>query len=227
MKYIINRREAWNKQARKGSVHGDAAAVVATNDMWKSLDAEADLDNFLRHNPEAGSLNALEFGCGVGRVVAAATKRFTHVTGVDISPTVLAGAQKYLQKQGIDQSKYTLTQLGDDCQIDAPTDSIGFAYSIICLQHNRCADARRKIYNELSRVLSPGAMACFQYSYADPKIGIFSDVGGGPSGSPDWAFRDPTEFPLEFQQTSFQIVSSDFVDHVHGKWVFLTLRNTK
>lgn len=99
---------------------------------------------------------ALDFGCGVGRLTQALGDHFQRVTGVDISPTMLAiaarknrhGARcRYLLNQG------TRLPLGD-AEVD-------LVYTSLVLQHIAPAPAEAYLL-ELLRVLRPGGLLVFQ-----------------------------------------------------------------
>jgi SAM-dependent methyltransferase len=74
---------------------------------------------------------ALDFGCGVGRLVVPLAKRFKQVVGVDVSGSMLAEAEKNIVESGLSNVQFVKSddRLGG---IDGPFDLI---HSVITFQH--------------------------------------------------------------------------------------------
>jgi spore maturation protein CgeB len=77
------------------------------------------------------SQTALEIGCGVGRMLRAAAKRYGQVIGVDISPSAIDKARELL---GIERSIQLVSNSGYDLR-DIPDASIDFVWSFASLAH--------------------------------------------------------------------------------------------
>ncbi len=101
---------------------------------------------------------ALDFGCGVGRLCQGLARHFASVHGVDISPSMLERARE-LNQFG-DRVTYHLNERDDLGRFEAGT--FDFVYSNIALQHMDPKYARRYIA-DFYRVLKPGGAAVFQY----------------------------------------------------------------
>ncbi len=100
---------------------------------------------------------ALDFGCGVGRLTQALYAHFSHVTGVDISSTMVAAAQQH--NAAPDKVNYVMN---DQPHLQLFADrSFDFVYSNITLQHVPPAPALRYI-GEFLRILRPDGLALFQ-----------------------------------------------------------------
>jgi SAM-dependent methyltransferase len=101
--------------------------------------------------------DALDFGCGVGRLSQALAERFARVQGVDVSPTMVRLAERLNRFPGV--VRYVLNDAPDLPTIaDA---SIDLVYSDIVLQH--LEPERAAVYiAEFIRVLRPGGTAVFQ-----------------------------------------------------------------
>ena len=104
---------------------------------------------------------ALDFGCGVGRVTQALSRRFARVCGVDISPTMIAMAEEL--NQSPDRCRYILNATDGLRQI--ADSSFSFIYSIVVLQHSPPEFARRYIA-EFGRIAEPGGLVMFQLTSA-------------------------------------------------------------
>ncbi len=58
--------------------------------------------------------NAVDFGCGVGRVLVPLAKRCAHVIGVDVSETMLREAEENCRKAGIENHRLIpLSSIGE------------------------------------------------------------------------------------------------------------------
>ncbi|WP_373288585.1 class I SAM-dependent methyltransferase [Brucella endophytica] len=55
----------------------------------------------------------LDFGCGVGRVTQALATKFHKAIGIDISPTMIAKAENYREKNGCGNADFILTSSSD------------------------------------------------------------------------------------------------------------------
>jgi SAM-dependent methyltransferase len=74
---------------------------------------------------------ACDFGCGVGRLLIPLAKEFKHVTGVDVSPAMLAEARCNCERLGL--NNITLSRSDDD--LAQFRNSFDFIHSYITLQH--------------------------------------------------------------------------------------------
>jgi SAM-dependent methyltransferase len=100
---------------------------------------------------------ALDFGCGVGRLTQALAARFDSATGVDIAPSMLDLAAEYNRQAG--RCKYLLNAAPDLSVLES--DRFSFVYSNYVLQHMRPEYALRYV-TEFVRVLRPGGTLVFQ-----------------------------------------------------------------
>lgn len=101
--------------------------------------------------------DALDFGCGVGRLSQALGDHFEHVTGVDISSSMIDAATKY-NRHG-ERVRYLVNDVN---HLGAFADaSFDFIYSNITLQHVPPEPALAYV-REFVRLLRPGGTAIFQ-----------------------------------------------------------------
>lgn len=101
--------------------------------------------------------NALDFGCGVGRLTQALADRFEVVWGVDIAPSMIEQAKHFDRHPGT--CHYILNERADLRMFESA--SFGFIYSNIVLQHIEPRD-QRSYLKEFVRVLTPGGVLVFQ-----------------------------------------------------------------
>lgn len=107
--------------------------------------------------PDLGRKRALDFGCGVGRLSQALAERFDEVDGVDISPSMIAHAQRF--NRFAETCRYHVNADSDLRRF--PDHHFDFIYSSITLQH--IEPRFQKLYvRDFMRVLKPGGVAVFQ-----------------------------------------------------------------
>ncbi len=99
---------------------------------------------------------ALDFGCGAGRLTQALAEHFDVVTGVDVSPAMLALAEQY-NRQG-ERCRFVCNRSAGLEQF--PSDAFDFIYSAITLQHLR-PSLTRSYLREFVRLLAPGGLLLF------------------------------------------------------------------
>ena len=120
--------------------------------------------------------DALDFGCGVGRLTQALCERFERCDGVDIAPSMIRLAEKFNRFK--EKCNYRVSST-DDLSMFADS-SLDFIYTAHVLQHMEPRYARRYI-SEFHRILRPGGVMVFEMT-TDP-------AGGTPSPLPDESRR--------------------------------------
>lgn len=108
----------------------------------------------------------LDFGCGVGRLVLPLAQRFTSVTGVDISPSMLAEARKNAGDLGLTN----IELLPSDDTLSQVTGPFDLIHSFIVLQHIPKARGEQ-ILQRLMDLLSPGGVGALHFTYANDLAG--------------------------------------------------------
>jgi len=106
---------------------------------------------------DAPRRRALDFGCGPGRLTQALGAHFQQVDGVDISPSMIALADRLNRRP--DRCRYHLNESDDLRRF--PDQTFDLVYSSITLQHVG-PDNARSYLKEFIRVLVPGGMLIFQ-----------------------------------------------------------------
>jgi SAM-dependent methyltransferase len=124
--------------------------------------------------------DALDFGCGVGRLTQALAPSFQRVTGVDISPTMIRLAERL--NRFPDRVRYLVNARPD--LVILPAASVDFIYSDIALQHIP-PDQSRAYIAEFLRVLRPGGLAVFQVTAEHREAGA---AGGRVAPMPPAAY---------------------------------------
>lgn len=178
----------WEDAARKDPLWAILSDPAKRNRAW-------DLDEFfetgrreiarlftdlraLRYSLRPG--DALDFGCGVGRLTQALAPSFQRVTGVDVSPTMIRLAERL--NRFPDRVRYVVNTRPD--LVVLPAMSFDFIYSDIALQHIP-PDQSRAYIAEFLRVLKPGGLAVFQLTAEHREAGA---VGGRVAPMPPAAY---------------------------------------
>ncbi len=102
---------------------------------------------------------ALDFGCGVGRLVIPFSKRFSEVVGIDISQSMIAEAIKNCEQVGVSNASF-VRSTDDLVNVRGQFD---FVNSYVVLQHIPVERGMRIIDHLLSRV-APGGHAMLHMS---------------------------------------------------------------
>ena len=100
---------------------------------------------------------ALDFGCGVGRLTRALAGRFDVVVGVDVSEAMIDQARRY--NGAYRTCEFRLNTDGDLRQFDSA--SFDFVYSNIVLQHLRSVPEITAYLDELIRITRPDGLVVF------------------------------------------------------------------
>ena len=115
---------------------------------------ESRLEIIERHIGKISKNRALDFGCGVGRLVEPLARRFTEVVGLDISPSMLEKARKNAVDHRLNNVTYDLS---DDVLTNA-RGTFDFVHTYIVLQHIPTKRGMGILRGLLERV-APGGVA--------------------------------------------------------------------
>lgn len=114
-------------------------------------------------------VRALDFGCGVGRLLIPLATSCQDVIGVDISPSMLAEARRNCDAAGA--TGVQLVQ-GDD-ELSGVTGSFDLIHSYIVLQHIPVERGERLV-RKLASMLGPGGVGIFHVTYRSGITGLSS-----------------------------------------------------
>ena len=116
--------------------------------------------NLLLHNRNYD--RALDFGCGIGRLIAGLHNHFNFVDGMDLSLGMLKYAKQYLDEQGVPESKYALHECNGWNLEGLDSEIYDIVYSEITLHHICVWKIRHNYFKEFYRVLKPGGIIAIQ-----------------------------------------------------------------
>lgn len=103
---------------------------------------------------------ALDFGCGVGRLLVPLSRMAREVIGVDVSDTMLAIARRNLEERDI--SNFVLVKSDDS--LSAVRSMIDFIHSYIVFQHIPVVRGER-LFTALLSKLAPGGMGALHFPF--------------------------------------------------------------
>lgn len=113
---------------------------------------------FARLLKERGSRRVLDLGCGTGRHLVYLAKEGFEPFGIDLSPTGLEQARRWLAEEGL---KAELKE-SDMTSIPYPDGFFDGAISIHVIYHGTL-DQMRKAISEIHRTLRPGGLALLTF----------------------------------------------------------------
>jgi len=171
---LFNLRRTWNHLARHDPLWAVLTAPEKSGQRWQLdeffatgvAEIEAKLGAIKKGYPSLRTGQALDFGCGVGRLSQALAGHFEKVVGVDIADDMLALARQY-NRQG-ERVQYLHNARSDLRRLEAGR--FDLVCSLITLQHLKTEYARAYIA-EFVRVCAPGGIILFQLPEHSPDVG--------------------------------------------------------
>jgi SAM-dependent methyltransferase len=146
--------DRWNdEQSFKDNVVGNYDSQQKYEYERWLLNYNGDINTPLFENTK--ELVALDYGCGMGRMVGKMNMHFDHTDGVDIGTNLI----EYSKKQ-YPGSEFWVTD-GINCG-DAHLDYYDFIYSTICMQHICSYDVRMNIWESAAKCLKSNGKVNFQ-----------------------------------------------------------------
>lgn len=161
----------------------DAYWSVLTDEQFreKNLDADARarffasgeaavahvFDSVRRHvGPDFAPARALDFGCGVGRILLPIARRCREAVGVDVSDTMLREAGANCRAFGL----ANVELVKSDDALSAVRGQFDLVHSVIVLQH---IPPQRGvgIFKRLVDLIGPGGVGALHVNYAVPSHG--------------------------------------------------------
>lgn len=180
---------------------------------------------------------ALDFGCGMGRMMKRMLRYFDSVDGVDLMQNNLDYAQIYLSKENkIQPDGYRLFKTnGGNCRIRSPH-KYHFIYSTICLQHICVHAIRIAIFRDFYLLLEEQGQCCLQMGFGfdngihwfDNHYGARSTNAGCDVTIPDVTHLEGIESDFKqvgFKEVQFALKESPHpeVKGYHPQWIFIHL----
>jgi trans-aconitate methyltransferase len=117
-------------------------------------------------NPKLSLDTAVDFGCGVGRLVIPLAGRFQKVIGVDVSPDMLNESRKNCSRFGVFNAEFALS---DDLVSRVPL-GVQLVHSFLVLQHIPVGRGLSICANLIKRLAPGGACALHVPIDRDPSL---------------------------------------------------------
>ena len=163
----IKMKKEWNERTKMNPLF-----VIATDhseteeDYWNSgidecndiLGINTERYQKIIENKDTSSMNVLEIGCGIGRILIPMRKIFGNVTGIDISSEMVQLGQKYVS----DIPNCSIVENNGTDLAEFSDNSFDFCYSFIVFQHIPEKQIVENYIKEVSRILKPSCLFRFQ-----------------------------------------------------------------
>ena len=146
-------------------------------EFWQSgrNDIDVVFQNIKEHiDPDFQPVDALDFGCGVGRLLFALSTRCERATGVDVSPSMLAEATREAAKKGIDNVSFIETS---DCN-ELGENQFCLVHSYIVFQHIP-EDRGYAILDKLLDSLRSGGVGVLHFTFSNSRFWYWSFLQHG------------------------------------------------
>lgn len=158
-------KENWDKFGKTDPLWSIVSEDDRKGNKWEIEEffatGEKEIERLLTYlasqNIELPKGQALDFGCGIGRVTQPMSRHFEVCHGVDIAPTMIELANHYNQ-QG-DKCQFHLNER-EDLKLFADG-SMNFIYCVITFQ-NMAPRYTKKYIGEFLRLIAPNGLILFQ-----------------------------------------------------------------
>jgi len=143
-------------------------------EFWQS--GQARIDAVFRRirnhvDPNFRPENALDFGCGVGRLLFAISAKSNHATGIDVSPSMLDEAKREAKKRNIDNLTFLESGNCDElgvCLFD-------FLHSHVVFQHIP-VDRGYAILDKLLASLRNGGVGVLHFTFSNKDYRVWKII---------------------------------------------------
>lgn len=193
---------------------------------------------YLLEHYKGNKRTALDFACGMGRMMLHMSNEFKVVDGVDLNQNNLSFAKKHLSENNLSAERYNL-YLSDGLSVDIPKKKYDFIYSTIALQHICVHKIRFNIIKDLYKHLNQNGAMCLQFGFGyDNGISYFDNFysARGTNAAYDICIPNESYLPYiekEFYEIGFKKLKYEFKISPHPQmgniyhpiWLFIHLQN--
>jgi SAM-dependent methyltransferase len=133
-----------------------------------------------RHiDPQFSPKRVLDFGCGVGRLLAPFAHRVEEIVGLDVSPSMLEEARRNCDERALSNVRL----LASDDDLAALTGTFDLIYSFIVFQHIP-VQRGRAIFEKLLGHLRPGGVGAIHLTYSKTRFAATHGIAPPEPPSP-------------------------------------------
>jgi len=150
-------REEWDRRAGEDARFYIASGSAESDEAFRASGERELTDVVLDGIALDPSAEALEIGCGVGRLLVPLAKRVAVAHGVDISPVMIEKSAAFCR-----EAPNVRTAVTDGTLSVLPEASLDFVFSFIVFQHIPSREPIRRYVEEAARILRPGGLFRFQ-----------------------------------------------------------------
>ena len=146
----------WEERAQRFAGEGQGLAAVCSYGMPEFYNRVIDWSQYLalrRWLAVPRGARVLDVGCGVGRWSRRLARRGAEVTGIDLSPTMIAEARRRAEAEGVATNCRFMTQDLKDLDAGAQFDVV---LGVTVLQHILDPRALRSAVTRMTDHLAPG-----------------------------------------------------------------------
>lgn len=163
MTTLAQLKDDWETLAERDPLHAILTDTTKTQGRWNLAEflatGEFEIDTVLRHIESLGHPpdfrgEALDFGCGVGRLTQSLARRFANCVGVDIASAMVR------QAEALNANAHCRYLLHAGLPLPFADKRFAFIYSNIVLQHVPRRIAMEYLC-EFVRTLAPGGVLVF------------------------------------------------------------------
>ena len=200
-------REDWNRRAVEDYRLHIATGHARSDEDFRAS-GEKDLVEYILNGIELSpDAEALEIGCGVGRLLVPLSTRIATAHGVDISEVMIGRSKEYCAHRPNVSTQTTDGTLGAFAE-----GSLDFVFSFIVFQHIPLRKAIATYVREASRVLAPGGLLRFQ---AD---GRWRERSARAADTYDGVVFSPAEIRAMVEEVGLTVVE-EWGQDTHYQWV--------
>ncbi len=150
-------RGEWDRRAGEDARFYIASGSAESDEAFRASGERELTDVVLDGIVLDPAAEALEIGCGVGRLLVPLARRVAVAHGVDISPVMIGKSAAFCRG-----TPNVRTAVTDGTLRPFPDASLDFVFSFIVFQHIPSREPIRRYVEEAARVLKPGGLFRFQ-----------------------------------------------------------------
>lgn len=200
-------RADWNRRAEEDHKLHIATGHARSEEDFRASGEKDLIEGVLDGIELSPHAEALEIGCGVGRLLVPLSTRIAAAHGVDISGVMIGKSKEYCAER-----PNVTTRVTDGALEAFGEGSLDFVYSFIVFQHIPFREAIATYVREAGRVLAPGGLLRFQVD------GHWRERSSRKADTYDGVVFSPEEVRTMVQSAGLSVVE-EWGEETHYHWV--------